>query len=83
MQNHSSSPTERHELRTRARAIYESIRGSLEPSLKGKIVAIDVESGDYFIGDTILEAAEKARSKHPGKIFHFFRAGFPTVYVWR
>ncbi len=83
MHNQSLSPTERHDLRARARAIYEAIRANLESSLKGKIVAIDVESGEYFVGDTILDAAKRARAKHPGKIFHFFRVGFSTVYVWR
>jgi hypothetical protein len=31
----------------------------------------------------VLEAARKARAKHSDKAFHFFRIGFPTVYVWR
>jgi hypothetical protein len=45
-------------------------------------LAIEVESGEHFIGETVLEAARKARAKHPDKAFHFFRIGFPTVYVW-
>jgi hypothetical protein len=77
------SPTERHDSRVRARAIYERIKGKLEPSFKGKILAIEVESGEHFIGETVLEAARKARAKHPDKIFHFFRIGFPTLYVSR
>jgi len=77
------SPSEHHNLRARAKAIYETIKGKLEPSLKGKIVAIEVESGEYFTGETVLDAAKKARAKHPDKVFHFFRIGFPTVYVWR
>ena len=83
MHDQSLSPTERHDLRARARTIYETIRGTLEPSLKGKIVAIEVESGEYFVGETVLDAATKARAKHPDKVFHFFRIGFSTVYVWR
>ena len=76
-------PAGRHEARARARAIYETIRGKLELSLKGHIIAIEAESGEYFIGETVLEAASKARAKHPDKGFHFFRVGFPAVYVWR
>ena len=30
-----------------------------------------------------LHARRKARAKHSDKAFHFFRIGFPTVYVWR
>jgi hypothetical protein len=63
--------------------MYDSIKGKLESSFKGKILAIEVESGEHFIGETVLEAARKARAKHPDKAFHFFRIGFPTVYVWR
>jgi hypothetical protein len=77
------SPTDRHDSRARARAIYESIKAKLEPNFKGKILAIEVESGEHFIGEPVLEAARKARAKHPDKTFHFFRIGFPTVYVWR
>lgn len=73
------SPTERHDSRARSRAIYERIEATLEPSFKGNIVAIEVESGEHCIGETVLEAARKARAKHPDKAFHFFRIGFPTV----
>lgn len=83
MQPQKLSPTERHDLRARARTIYEAIRDRLEPSLKGKIVAIEVESGEYFVRETVLDAANKARARHPEKVFHFFRIGFPTVYMWR
>ena len=53
----------------------------MDPSLKGKVIAIEVDSGEYFTGETILDAASKARAKHPGKGFHFFRVGFPYMYV--
>ena len=77
------SPAERHTARTRAKAIYETLRGTLEAQCQGKIVAIEVESGEYFVGETVLEAGKKARVKHHDKVFHFFRVGFPTVYVAR
>ena len=77
------SPAERHDLRTQAREIYETIANTLEPRLQGKIVAIEVESAEYFVGETVLDAANKARATHADKVFHFFRIGFPTVYVWR
>lgn len=77
------SPIERHDSRIRARTIYEAIKDKLEFGLTGKILAIEVESGEYFVGETVLDAAQKGRGKHPDKVFHFFRVGFPTVYVWR
>jgi hypothetical protein len=83
MSHPQSSPREPQHSHAHAKAIYESLKDSLMPTAKGKIVAIEEESGDSFIGTTVLEAAAKARAIHPGKTFHFFRIGFPTAYVWR
>jgi hypothetical protein len=83
MHHQGLSPTERHTARARAKMVYETIQGKLGSHLKGNIVAIEAESGEYFIGETILDAASKARAKYPDRMFHFFRIGFPTVYVWR
>jgi len=41
----------------------------MEANYKGKIVAIDQESGEYFIGDTGIEASKKGKEKYPGRIF--------------
>ena len=38
--------------------IYQRIKDKLK-SQEGKIVAIDIDSGDYFIGDDTLEAYDK------------------------
>jgi len=78
-----ASPDERRAARARARSIYEGIRRELDARLEGDIVAIEVESGEYFVGPTVGEAAAAARARHPGKPLHFFRLGFPSVYVWR
>lgn len=42
---------------------------------KGKIVAIDPVSGDYFMGATSMEAFRKARKRYPGRAFVFKRIG--------
>jgi hypothetical protein len=68
----------------KAEAIYrEKLKLKLEGKYKGRIVAIDVESGDYFLGKTVLEAIEKGRRKHPGKIFYAVRIGYPAVHSLR
>lgn len=77
------SPTQRRAGRARARSIYEKIERQLDARLKGGIVAIEVESGEYFVGPTVGEAAATVRTRHPEKPLHFFRVGFPSVYVWR
>ncbi len=52
----------------------------LEKTAKGKIAAIEVESGDIFIGDSAMQAAMFAREKYPEKIFYFIRIGYPALH---
>jgi len=44
-------------------------------------MAIEVESGKYFLGETQVEALEKAKKQFPKKIFYFMRVGFPAVSI--
>jgi len=68
---------------TKGREIYKTLQKNLESQYWGKIVAIDVETGDYFLGDTVIEAGKEGRKKYPQKIFHFIRVGFPAVHAKR
>jgi len=64
----------------KAEAIYRTkLKPKLERKYKGRIVAIDVDSGDYFLGRTVLEAMERGRKKYPGKIFYAIRVGHRAV----
>ncbi|MGH7598273.1 MAG: hypothetical protein ACREOI_18110 [bacterium] len=56
------------------------LKAKLEKKYFGKIVAIDPDTGEYFIGDTILEAVKKGRKKHPGTVFHSIRVGYPAAH---
>ena len=48
------------------RAIYrEKIHPTLGPEHKGKIVVIDVKSGDYEIADRHITAARRLRKRRP------------------
>ena len=48
------------------REIYErDIRHMVEADHVGKIVAIDVDSGVWAMGDEILTATKRLRAKHP------------------
>lgn len=68
------------ELSRKAWAIYEKkLKKELEPKYKGQLVAIEVDSGDWFLGETSLEAILKAREKYPDKIFHLIRIGYRAV----
>ncbi len=59
--------------------IYEKIHGKLK-GLDGKIIAIDLETGDYFIGKNTIEAYEKGQKKYPKKEFLFKRIGSKTAF---
>lgn len=53
-------------------------------SLKGKkgmIVAIEPETGDWFLGKTVLEALKGGRQKYPQGIFYFVRVGYPSAHA--
>jgi hypothetical protein len=65
-----------HKISQKGHQIFERIAPLLEKEHHGKFMAIDVDSGEYFLGATILEADEKAREKHPGKVFYVGRIGY-------
>jgi hypothetical protein len=46
----------------------------------GKIIVIDIETGDYEIDDDALRASHRLQAKHPGAALHAERIGYDTVY---
>lgn len=66
--------------RNQANQIYEQIKEKLK-GWEGKFVAIDVESGDYFLGANPLEAHKKGQKKHPYKKFFYKRVGSKAAFV--
>jgi hypothetical protein len=51
-----------------------------EEKLKGKIIAIDVDTEKYFIDDTSIKAVTRAQREFPDKIFYVKRIGYRAVY---
>ena len=45
------------------------------------IIAIDPESGDYFVGETLGKANEAAFAKHPDTWFYFARLDDPQAAI--
>lgn len=64
----------------KALAIYKKHKERLEATERGKVIAIEVESGEVFLGRTALEAAIKARRKFPDRLFYFTRVHYPAVH---
>jgi hypothetical protein len=65
----------------RAKRIYdERLRTDLEVNQPGRFVAIEPESGDHFLADTLDEAVRGARAKHPSRLSHVVRIGHPAAF---
>ena len=64
----------------RAKRIYEErLRADLEVHHPGRFVAIEPESGEHFLADTLDGAVRAARSKHPSRLSHVVRVGHPAA----
>jgi hypothetical protein len=60
----------------RAEAIYSSrLQAILEPAHIDEFVAIEPQSGNYFLGKTLNEAARAARKAYPDRLTHAMRIG--------
>jgi len=64
----------------RATEIYDMrLRGILEADHRNAFVAVEPNSGDYFLGDTLSEAIQAARTAHPNRISFALRVGHPSA----
>lgn len=64
------------ELVRRAEELYAArIREILEPDHLHEFVAIEPDSGDYFLGRTLSEAIGASRKAHPNRLAHAMRVG--------
>lgn len=57
------------------------IKPLLKPEDDGKLVTLDVLSGDFEIGDDLRAAVNALRARRPGGEFWTERAGHPAVYA--
>jgi hypothetical protein len=65
-----------------AKLIYaEQLQAVLEPEHLNRFVAIEPESGEYFLGDTFDDAVKAARTKHPNRLSHTIRIGHRTAFT--
>lgn len=62
-----------------AKLIYEQrLKAELERTHLNYFVAIEPDSGDYFLGQTLSEAAMAARKAYPGRSAFLLRVGHRT-----
>jgi hypothetical protein len=63
-----------------AEMVYETrLQAILEPEHVGEFVAIEPQSGNYFLGQTLSEAMGAAHRLYPDRLAHAMRVGFPAV----
>jgi len=68
------------ELASRASAIYEEkLKSGLESTNPDDFVAIEPESGDFFLGKTLSEAIQAARAAHPARVPFALRVGHTST----
>lgn len=69
------------EFARRGNEIYEKqIRGSVENGNEGKIVAIDIETGQFEMADDALAASDRLLARRPEAQIWFVRIGHPALH---
>jgi peptide subunit release factor RF-3 len=69
------------ELAQRGQELYESsIRQQVEAGNEGKIVAIDIETGEFEVGDTVMAATNRLFERQPNAQPWGIRIGCRSVY---
>ncbi len=67
------------EIAQKGEKVYQKVSKQIEKKYLGDFMAIEVESGKYFLGQTQMEAIEKAKKRFPTKVFYLMKIGFPAV----
>ena len=69
------------EIVRRGQEIYERrLRLQLEDGNEGKVLAIDVETGDYELDSDEIAASRRAMAKSPGHALYLMRIGYESLY---
>lgn len=64
----------------RGRAVYEQrLRTLLEPAQHGRYLVLNVETGEYEVGDDAMTPSETMRQRFPGTLFYAMRIGYPAM----
>ena len=67
-------------LARQAQEVYQQrLRSKLEATNLGDFVAIDPQSGEFFLGQTLSEAIQAARTAHPDRLSFALRVGHQTT----
>ena len=71
---------ERKDIAAVGRAMYEELRSEMESSHWGRMIVIDVNTGEYEVADDDLTATLKLRERIPGALTWGELVGYPAPY---
>ncbi|MGH8056590.1 MAG: hypothetical protein ACREOH_05060 [Candidatus Entotheonellia bacterium] len=57
----------------RCRALYRQLLPQLMADHRGKVIAIEPDSEEYFLGESLDDASEKAHARYADRLFGYFR----------
>lgn len=71
------------EITRRGKRLYDQhIRTLVETQENvGKIVSIDIETGDYEVGDDLISTGDRLFARHPGAALYGARIGYNAVFA--
>jgi hypothetical protein len=63
------------QIAARGKEIYEQIRSQVEPQHVGKYLVINIDTGEYEMGEDKLAVSERAYARFPGAPLYGMRIG--------
>lgn len=67
------------EFQRRGEAIYEKIKSQVDPGNEGKILAIDIETGEYEIDNNSIAASDRLFDRLDDPQIYCLRIGYEAV----
>lgn len=75
-----TSQKDNHELGEQAKQLYARLRDKIEtPENMGKLIVMDVVSGDYEIDEKGIEASLRLQQRHPDALLYALRIGYKSA----
>ncbi len=67
------------EVAERGEALYERLKPQIEPGNLGRYLVVDVDTGDYDLGDDYILPTERLLVKRPDAPLYALRIGYRAV----
>jgi hypothetical protein len=76
----ATTPVSANEIVALGQQLYDrDIRNQVEPDHKGQMLALDVDSGTYAMGDDSFVAIQRLKAKVPDARAYLVRVGYSTA----